>query len=66
MLFIEAETNCPSCGGSATRRVRRQGLERAVLEKVFECGGCEVRFARPNYGIPKPLLSFLVRLKLLR
>ena len=66
MLFIEATTHCPNCGSEAARRVRRQGLERVCLEKVFECGVCEARFARANYGMPKALLSILVSLKLLR
>ena len=66
MLFIEATTHCPNCSSETARRVRRQGLERVCLEKVFECGACEARFARANYGMPKTLLSLLVRLKLLR
>ena len=66
MLFIEATTHCPNCGSEAVRRVRRKGLEKLCLEKVFECGGCEARFARANYGMPKALLAILVRLKLLR
>jgi ribosomal protein L37AE/L43A len=66
MLFIEATTDCPDCGSDAVRRVRRQSLERVCLEKVFECGDCEARFARANYGMPKALLAILVRLKLLR
>ena len=48
MLFIENETKCPACGSEATRRVRRQGLERACLDRVFECGDCQARFARPK------------------
>lgn len=66
MLFIDLDTNCPACASDSTRRVRRQGLERICLEKVFECGDCEARFARANYGMPKVLLSIMVRLKLLR
>ena len=66
MLFIETTTHCPNCGSEAVRRVRRKGLEKLCLEKVFECGDCEARFARANYGVSKALLSIMVRLKLLR
>ncbi|MCH1554005.1 MAG: hypothetical protein L7S45_05370 [Luminiphilus sp.] len=65
MLFIEATTGCPNGSSETARRVRRQSLERVCLEKVFECGACEARFARTNYGMPKALLSILVPLKLL-
>ena len=66
MLFIENETKCPACGSEATRRVRRQGLERACLDRVFECGDCQVRVARPKHTIFMPVLSLLVGLKLLK
>jgi hypothetical protein len=54
---------CPHCGGTATHRSRRRGLQEWALHHVlfkspYRCQDCDERFFRSRFGhLPKTQLS---------
>ena len=64
LKIIDDTQQCPHCGSAALQRVRRQGREDWVFDRVFLCDDCHQRSARVPAGNTTLVARFFVALRL--